>query len=379
MKVCLINNLYKPYNRGGAERVVELMAEDYRKAGNEVIIITTRPLMVNHESALSDDKGEKVYYIPGLYYDLSKLPLILRLPWHLFDMFNIGAYFRVKNILKKEKPDFVITHNLKGVSFLIPRLIRRLGLRHAHYLHDIQLLYPSGIILFGEEKKLEGVFARLYQKLCAWLFNSPDNVESPSLWLMQTHVDRGFFRKSKKEIKEYSSLVNDVFGARGATRNAKKFLEDDNASFQLEAKKYFTFLFVGQVEKYKGIYVLIEAFKSLDNGCELVIVGGGAELERVKKIAKQVKNIIILGRKTPEEVKEIMAGADCLVMPSLAYENSPAVIYEAASASLPVIASNIGGIPELVKKYGGKLFQPGDAGDLKEKMEEAMDGSMSKV
>ena len=43
MKICLINNLYKPYNRGGAERVVEAMADDYYKSGNDIVIISTRP------------------------------------------------------------------------------------------------------------------------------------------------------------------------------------------------------------------------------------------------------------------------------------------------------------------------------------------------
>ena len=62
-----------------------------------------------------------------------------------------------------------------------------------------------------------------------------------------------------------------------------------------------------------------------------------------------------------------MQSSDCLIIPSLCYENAPATIYEAHAANLSVLAANIGGIPEIINSKD-KLFKPGDENDLKEKI-----------
>ena len=59
-----------------------------------------------------------------------------------------------------------------------------------------------------------------------------------------------------------------------------------------------------------------------------------------------------------------------LIVPSLCYENSPVVIFEAMGQGLPVLASNIGGIPEIIKKNGGFLFEPGNEKELITKLQE---------
>ncbi|MDD4902779.1 MAG: glycosyltransferase, partial [Patescibacteria group bacterium] len=101
---------------------------------------------------------------------------------------------------------------------------------------------------------------------------------------------------------------------------------------------------------------------------ELVIVGGGSRLEEIKKISGDRQEIKFLGRKNENEVEELMLSADCLIVPSLCYENSPSVIYEAVATRLPVIGAKIGGITELLEAAGGILFEPGNPVDLAEKM-----------
>ncbi len=360
MKICLINNLYKPYDRGGAERVVEAMAEDYVKNGHEVVVISTKPYfrIMNYELRI---KNYEIFYFSALYYYLSKIPLIFRLFWHIWDMFDAVSCYRVKIILEKEKPDLIITHNLKGIGYLIPGMIRKLGIKHHHYLHDIQLVYPSGLLYFGEEKKLDSAAAGLYQRICAQLLGSPNKVISPTNWLMNLHTERGFFRESglliadsgiKEEelrIKNYELRVKNKIGV-------------------------FKFLFVGQVEKHKGVEFLIQAFNGLEGDAELLIVGEGGFLAGLKERAGKNSRIKFLGRKSREEVKKIMARADCLIVPSLCYENAPAVIFEACRVGLPVIASRIGGIPELIEKCGGALFTPSDSSELRRLMSRVQAG-----
>jgi glycosyltransferase involved in cell wall biosynthesis len=63
-----------------------------------------------------------------------------------------------------------------------------------------------------------------------------------------------------------------------------------------------------------------------------------------------------------------MKFANCLIVPSLCYENSPMTIYEAYKVDLPIIASSLGGIVELLRDNDKILFKPNDQTDLIEKM-----------
>ena len=70
-----------------------------------------------------------------------------------------------------------------------------------------------------------------------------------------------------------------------------------------------------------------------------------------------------------EEISQVLANIDVLVVPSVWYENSPLAIHEAFLAGIPVITSNLGGMAELVKDgQNGLLFEPGNAADLNEKL-----------
>ena len=356
MKICLINNLYKPYSRGGAENIVEMIARGLKSAGHDVFLITTKIRRQTTDDRPPDaeamkGKRQKIYYINSIYYNLDKLPKFLRLFWHLIDMFDLGSYFQVKKILQKEKPDIVMTHNLKGIGCLIPCAVKRLKIKHIHTLHDIQLLHPSGLMIYNKEKKIDSLFSWVYAWLCCLLFDNPDVVISPSSWLMRMHEDREFFSKSKKVLLPNPAEVSDVINEKYKTGGA------------------FRFFYAGQVEYYKGILFLISAFKKLKSNCELTIAGGGSKIDQAKILAGENKNIKIFGRVSKSKVSEIMKKSDALIMPSLCYENSPAVIYEAIAVGLPVIASRIGGAEELVRNTAGILFEPGNEKDLINKMQ----------
>ena len=80
-------------------------------------------------------------------------------------------------------------------------------------------------------------------------------------------------------------------------------------------------------------------------------------------MAKDDKRISFLGKQEAGVVKKEMKKASLLVVPSLCYENSATVIYEANECGLRVIASNIGGIPEIIKR-GDILFEAGNSDEF---------------
>lgn len=121
-------------------------------------------------------------------------------------------------------------------------------------------------------------------------------------------------------------------------------------------------LFVGRISAEKGVGDLIAAWAGID--APLRICGDGPLREDLE--AEAPRNVTFLGRLGPEEVRQEMARAHVLIVPSIYYENFPMVIAEAYAAGLPVLGSRIGSLAEIIRDgETGRLFSPGDARDIR--------------
>lgn len=129
-------------------------------------------------------------------------------------------------------------------------------------------------------------------------------------------------------------------------------------------------LYVGRLSPEKGIDTLLKAWLSLE--APLRVIGGGPMLDRVRAMTHP--QLTSLGHQSPEVIAEEMARASVLVMPSICYETFGLVIVEAFSHELPVIASRLGAMAEIIEDgVTGLHFRPGDSDDLAEKVRWAMD------
>lgn len=121
-------------------------------------------------------------------------------------------------------------------------------------------------------------------------------------------------------------------------------------------------LFVGRLSPEKGVETLVKAWRRLPM-FPLTIAGSGPELESMRALAPA--NVTFTGAQGPEEIALHMAKAQALIVPSLWYEGFPMVVAEAFAAGLPIIASNIGSLAEIVVPgRNGSHFVPGDAQNL---------------
>ena len=356
MKVCVINNLYPPFARGGAEQVVERTVAGLVVAGHEVVVIASSP-----QKPWIEQRGTvKIYWVRPrtifFYTEAHQHSGLSRLVWHLIDIFNFEAAQQIRKIIEDEGPDVVHTHNLMGLSFLLPRVIRKLKIRHIHTVHDVQLVEPSGMILKKYEHtwRYRGLPTRLYTALLRYLVGSPAVVISPSQFLREFYVTRGFFKQSQVEI----------------LRNPLTFaLAPEHP---VDSKGPIKFLYVGQIENHKGVLELVQAFKQMAKTlpAELHIVGGGSQLRAVEKAAQSDTRITVYGRRERVELPKIFSTMDLTVVPSLCYENSPTVIFESFASRVPVLASNIEGIAELIQEgENGVTFAAGNIQTLTEKLQ----------
>lgn len=386
MKFFIISNLYEPYARGGAEGVVKTVAEGLVSRGHEVVVVTARPFLhfSPHGSMVQSMEPEKKskkdsmvkilrFFPPNIYFVRNdwRHSFATRFVWRVIDSFNLPAAVMLWYALEREKPDVVLTHNLVGIGMLTSWIIRLKYFRSIQTLHDVQLIHPSGLLMWGAEERMEKSVARkIYEALMRVWLGSPSVVIAPSQWLLDFHTKRGFFRESKKivlpnPISSASQFHGTVHGTGGDIR----------------------LLYAGQLEEHKGVKWLLEIMMSLrarrsnSKNHEIAAlpnsfvprhdvilhVAGAGSLERDVRTAAVMnsEHIIFHGKLSRDELFKKFAKVDALVVPSFCYENAPQIIAEALSVGLPVIASRIGGIPEFVREgIDGALFTPGNSEDF---------------
>ena len=163
----------------------------------------------------------------------------------------------------------------------------------------------------------------------------------------------------------YNGVDNIFFAPEESLRNKLR------EKFRLGNKSKII-LFVGRIEQKKGAFNLIEAFRRVleyGNDAFLFMIGEPKEGGKLKKYITpySFKNrIFVLGNISHEEVAEFMKGAYLLVLPSYA-EGIPNVVLEAMSCGTPVIATTVGGIPEVISDgVNGFLVEPGNVNKLTE-------------
>jgi GT2 family glycosyltransferase/glycosyltransferase involved in cell wall biosynthesis len=131
--------------------------------------------------------------------------------------------------------------------------------------------------------------------------------------------------------------------------------------------------FIGSLMVSKAPHVLLEAFAGLPHErVALTIAGDVVPYHGDDSYAARIRPMLAaadvqwLGGVRHDQVPSILASLDVLVVPSVWVENAPLVVKEAFAANVPVVASNLGGLAEMVTDgRSGLLFAPGDAGDLR--------------
>jgi len=127
------------------------------------------------------------------------------------------------------------------------------------------------------------------------------------------------------------------------------------------------FLFVGELRALKGIDTLLLALARLEDGASAVIVGAGADRDLLIQQANSLglEDRVTFAGRLP--AREAFSRGHCIIVPSRA-ESLPYIVLEAAAAGLPVIATDVGGIPEIFADQADRLIPPGDPDALAEAM-----------
>ena len=339
-RIAIITNLYPPFDRGGAEQIAKRQAEFLSKE-NKVVVITSHPENKYEEKIVNPNLKIVYLNIKNIfpYYNIAKHNVFKRMIWRWKDMHNEDSAERIKKILKHDMIDLVFLHNLTGLGYQIPKMIKELSIKQILTLHDVQLIHPSGQL--RELRKLS-YLEKYYTIKTKEFFKYCDLVLSPSKFLANYYLKYGFWEKEKIQI-----ITNPV----------------DESYFFHNNKKIgdkIRLLYVGQINTAKGVQFITEILKKSEHFI-LELAGNGILKKYLEEISVKYENIIYHGKVSQEELKKLYDKANFVLMPSMIQENLPTVILEAGARSVPVISSRVGGAMELVDDgINGYLFPVND-------------------
>ncbi|MFZ0416966.1 MAG: glycosyltransferase family 4 protein [Candidatus Sulfotelmatobacter sp.] len=362
MKILIISSLYPPHVIGGAEKAAAELADAMIRRGHEVVVVSLHP---ESREVVEDRNGVRVYRLPidNFYWPFGrekKPSPLLRLAWHIREIWNHAAARRIGKILDAEKPDVVNSHNVCGFSLAAWREVKRRRVRLVHTMHDCYLLC-SRSVLFRNGKNCE--------KRCldcqVLTFNRrdlsrlPDSLVSVSQYTLQEHVARHYFEGVP------ATVIYNIHGTMGPphlgqTLNSERISND------------LVFGFIGRVEEEKGIETLLAATGQLKQpNWRLRIAGKGLD-SYVQKLSARFsdRRIEWLGF---TNAANFYSSVGVVVIPSLLNEALPYVCVESLHAGKSLICALSGGIPEIARLSNiVEFFPAGNANALAEKMNLAL-------
>jgi glycosyltransferase involved in cell wall biosynthesis len=357
------------YPTGGDWTYVENVVNIYRQQGHTVI-----PFSMKDERNLPTSYTE--YFIENIdYKKVNKNSISDGVKVVMKSIYSHEAMSKLAKLLEDVKIDFahinVIHHYITPA---ILKILKQKNIPIIWTLHEYTPICPDSIFVsHGEicERCFGGKFYNCITHSCkkgSYLASTVAALENyvhkylnyykyvdyyvcPSVFQFEKYKQFGFFNEKLVQLYhgyDYTEI-----------ERAKSFPNPNEERY---------IVFVGRLEKIKGPKTLLKAMQS-NPDIKLKIVGSGLQEDELKafKEDNNLNNVTFLGKKSKQEVLQIVNGAEFLICPSECYEVLGFTVVEAMALNKPVIGAAIGGIPEMViNNYTGLLFEPGNVNQLTE-------------
>jgi glycosyltransferase involved in cell wall biosynthesis len=353
MKIIQANKFYAL--KGGAERYMLEVSDWLETQGHEVL-----PFAMQHPDNRESRFSE--FFVSYIQTESTRSSAwqALRTVGRMF--YSLEARRKLATLITHHKPDLAHIHNI--YTQISPSILDTLTDQRVPVVmtvHDHNLISPQYNIWAqgcGEDYRnvgmIKGTLSRYHKhsmaasfiqtavyKFHRWLRIYEKNVDifiCPSQY-MKRQLVAGGFPKEKIRVNHY-----------GIDPHMVESREDHDGYM----------LFVGRLSDEKGIETIVRAAK-LAPDIAFKIVGRGPEMERLHRLAEGAENVEFMGFRMGEELADLYRGAMAVLLPSRVHENFPLTILEAMAAGKPVIASEVGGVPEIVEdRVNGLLVNPVD-------------------
>ena len=363
MKIMLVNTYYYPEIVGGAEYSVKKLAEGLRLAGHEVVVLCTGDRNVREKiDGIDVIRFKSSVPTRAIYSEkASSASKIIR---RIKDIWNPCNKKVVSRIIREEKPDIVHTNGLYDISPVIWKESKRLNVKTVHTLRDYYLCCPL-VAMECEDRSFKCKFKNnlclIHRKAnILALSKYVDYLTAPSLVTLNRIIN-----KTKVYNIPAKVIPNAIdFDKEHVERIAK--IKANRSSNSIR------FVYLGTLSEKKGVRWLLDSFVTLDcEQAELFIAGKGELEQVVKDYCLKDMRIHYVGFLKELEMNELLMEMDILVCPSLWEEPFGRVVLDAYKHAMPVIASDRGALPELVKNNNtGKIVSINSYKSLSDAMNE---------
>ncbi len=421
-RVLLTVHKFFPEHRAGTEVLTLNIAKELKARGYEVLVVTANPPDLDARRKETHNDLTSSYEYEGI--KVHVIEEALRLKGYRFsyeyDHPHVAAHFR--ELLNDFKPDLVQIVHAQNHSAAIIDVARDLNIPVIFYSTDfwfvcpiVQLKRPDGKVCRGPGpgalKCLDCYTPKLFPPLSEFKealgAKYPATTKSASLQDATVKAAYSAYIAAKlpdaaratlrrpgrlrlaankmQAILVPTKLMHDVFVENGID---KKLIHHVPFGIRLEALTAHTaktpsphvrIAFIGTLFEHKGVDLLIKAFLALpqNTDCNLSIYGsteqfpeyGKKLLDMARDGSQNAEKIAFKGTFPQEKFGEILSNIDVLVIPSRWYENTPLVMQSALATKTPLIATDLGGMAEIIDhNTTGLLFKLNSVESLKEQL-----------
>ena len=343
LRFCLVTTFYPPYHFGGDGVFVYRLARALAARGHAVDVVHSIDAFQLAGTAPHEGFAES----PGV----SRLPLRTPLPLlsslASHQLGSPGPYrHRLREILAPGRYDVIHFHNVSLVGG--PEVLRYGDGVKLYTAHEYWLVCPTHVLFKFDREAChtkECLRCTLRARRPPQLWRSTarinrcvaqlDRLLMPSRFAMQRHIDDGVV--ARMEV-------------------LPSFVPVPRERPQRADGRELDFLFVGRLEKLKGLQELFPILRSFPQA-RLRVAGTGSYEAELRRLASDLPNVEFLGQVHPSRVAELYREALAVVVPSLCYEVFPLAVAESLGHGVPVVARRIGAITEVIQESdGGLLF-----------------------
>ena len=331
--------------------------------------------VVNAEIQLLKDFGHDVSFYERHNSEINSLRFFQKIQYLREMIWSPKTYRDIKDKIKELKPQIVHFHN---IFFLVTPsayyACREEGVPVVQTQHNFRLLC-SNALFYRDHRACEdclkkslwqGVYHRCYRGsffLTTALVKMLRTHWKKRTWIDLIDANIVLSQFSRQKFIQAGIPEEKIFVKPNFTPSPPVFKRQDHGYA----------LYIGRLSEEKGVKFLLEAWRSVK--LPLKIIGDGPLREEMERTThnQSIKNVEFLGHCSSEKCQEYMQTAKLLLVPSQCYENFPRVIAEAFSCGVPVVASRLGSLAEIVEDgKTGILFEPQDIASFIQKIDWAM-------